>query len=101
METFFSTIFIFLLILSITIHLRLLGRQKLIQIQYEKTEVENLDNMNIIIENLGEIDDKIVHIDRSLQELKEQLEAKPMKSNNWDSVRDVFSKSSRNVELNE
>ena len=60
-----------------------------------KIEGEYIDILDTLVENIGEVDDKIVQIsnqvDRSLLDLRQALEpTKPIKPNNWDSVRKAF-----------
>ncbi len=109
MELFFDITFIFLLILSLTVNYRMSKKINKLSTQNEyfmrkfvttlDSHGEDFDKLHRKIDDLGVI---IVNDhDRSLLALRELLEpTKPMKSNNWDSVREAF-KGPVRIESNE
>jgi len=101
MEIFFDLTLIFLLYTS-TI-MGFVNFKKLYDIKKSHEDLRNeFTELSItLVENFGDIDDKIVELsnqnDRSMLALRETLEpAKPMKSNNWDSFREAFKGPTRN-----
>jgi hypothetical protein len=103
METFFECVLLFMLFISIIMNFVVLYHTP----SLEDIELKILDILEnsfeekiapaIVMNNdrLIEMIDKIKHlsmnIDRSMLALRDTLEpTKPMKSNNWDSIREAF-----------
>lgn len=68
-------------------------------------ERERAQEFHLLLENFVEMDNKIVQlssdIDRFMVEIRENSEStKPIKTNNWDSIRQAFKGPTR-IEINE
>jgi len=98
----FSVMSLFTLINTIFL-LRIIDKVKFHEMAFDAFQKEHLDILSQLVENFSESDEKIVQLsnqlDRSLLALKDQP-AKPMKTNNWDSIRDTFKTPAR-AEVNE
>lgn len=94
METFFDILFLCLLSYSIYLNTVMSKKIKSIDIENEYFKQKFVITCDAL---LSESD----QIHRSLLAMRESLEAaKPMKSNNWDSVREAF-KGPVRIEINE
>lgn len=116
METIFDSILFFMIAGIAASNFVIFAKLLKISSSSERIEKDYLEILESLIENFGEVDDKVVHvsnsidtlkvdlsehIDRSTLALRENLEpTKPMKSNNWDSMREAFKGPTR-VEINE
>lgn len=110
METFLDSIISITLVISVIMnfvvlfHIHMLDdiQKKILENGYEEKLLSAIDRSDDrIIELVDKITDLSVKIDRSMVALESTLEPTiPMKSNNWDSIREAFKRPPR-VDLND